>query len=474
MAIIYTYPSKTSLVAGDKILISDSADSNKTKTITAQEIADFVDGEVTLQEVLNTGNRAGSNAGGISTILLQDSTPTTTITLNGSTGTIGTTTDITADGRLSVGGLSTLASVNIDGGNIDGTIIGASSSAASTFTSMTASTVNIDGGTIDSTVIGGTTAADGSFNTMNANTVDINGGNIDGTIIGATTKATGGFSTVTADLFKASANTGMQYVSSELRVGDIVGNSEAVTLYADGTEFLKIDDQGAFTIDGNPGLNGQYLQSRGNGSPPVWSSITYLDPTNTTTPSIQISGANATDANSGGSGQAFSNTQGVLNLQGLSSNSVSTVMAIAGEDNVSNSIGNLVNCFMGSHLGPGYTLVGRIQADRNTNTLSFSNTSDYRLKENVSSMSGSLAKVTALNPVNYNVIDIYPNPNPVVAEGFLAHELQEQIPNAVTGVKDAVNEDGSIKAQTVDLVKIIPYLVGAIKELTARVEALEA
>ena len=89
-------------------------------------------------------------------------------------------------------------------------------------------------------------------------------------------------------------------------------------------------------------------------------------------------------------------------------------------------------------------------------------------------MSGSLAKVTALNPVNYNVIDVYPNPNPVIAEGFLAHELQEQIPNAVTGVKDAVNEDGSINAQTVDLVKIIPHLVGAIKELTARVEALEA
>ena len=58
MAIIYTYPVKTSLVAADKLVISDSADNNKTKTITAQEIADFVDGEVTLQEVLNTDNRA--------------------------------------------------------------------------------------------------------------------------------------------------------------------------------------------------------------------------------------------------------------------------------------------------------------------------------------------------------------------------------------------------------------------------------
>ena len=499
MAIIYTYPVKTSLVAADKLVISDSADNNKTKTITAQEIADFVDGEVTLQEVLNTGNRAGANAGGISTILLQDSTPTTTITLDGSNGGITTTGNLSADGTLGVAGLSTLALVDINGGNIDDTVIGGTTPRRGTFTVMTAPTVDIDGGNIDGTIIGATVVADGSFDTMNANTVDINSGDIDGTVIGATTPAAGNFSTVdidggnidgtviganvtaigsfttvNGDLFKASANTGMQYVSSELRVGDIVGNSEAVALYADGTEFLKIDDQGSFAIDGSTGTSGQYLQSNGSGSAPTWSSVSFLDPTNTTTPSIQISGANATDANSGGSGQAFSNTQGVLNLQGLDSTSNSTVMAIAGEDNVNPSIGNLVNCFMASHLGPGYTLVGRIQADRNTNTLSFNNTSDYRLKENVSPMSGSLAKITALNPVNYNVIDVYPNPNPVVAEGFLAHELQEQIPNAVTGVKDAVNEDGSINAQTVDLVKIIPHLVGAIKELTARVEALEA
>lgn len=444
MAIIYSYPQKTSVVADDTLVINDSADSNKTKLVTIQSIADFVDGEVTLQEVLNTGNTAGANAGGVSTILLQDSTPTTTITLNGLTGGISTTTDITADGRLSVAGLSTLASVNIDGGNIDDTVVGGTTPRRGTFTDMAASTVNIDGG------------------------------NIDGTIIGANVTAVGSFTTVNGDLFKASANTGMQYVSSELRVGDIVGNSESVALYADGTEMLKIDDQGAFTIDGDTGSTGQYLESRGSGSAPVWSSITYLDPTNTTTPSIQISGANATDANSGGSGHAFLNTQGVLNLQGLSSVANSTVMAISGEDNVAPSVGNLVNCFMASHLGPGYTLVGRIQADRSLGTVSFSNVSDYRLKQNVVSISGSLAKVNALNPVNYNIIDVYENPSPVTVEGFLAHELQEQIPNAVTGAKDAVNEDGSINAQTVDLVRIIPHLVGAIKELTARVEALEA
>ena len=319
MAIIYTYPVKTSLVAGDKILISDSADSDKTKTITAQEIADFVDGEVTLQEVLNTSNRAKSDVGNTSTILLQDALAATTITLNGSSGEIATTGNISADGTLGVAGLSTLASVDINGGNIDDTVIGGTTPRRGTFTVMTAPTVDIDGGNIDDTVIGSAGAADSFFTNMTADSVNIDSGNIDGTVIGATTTAVGSFTTVNGDLFKASANTGMQYVSSELRVGDIIGNSEAVALYADGTEFLKIDDQGAFTIDGNAGSNGQYLQSNGIGAAPTWSSVTYLDPTNTTTPSIQISGANATDANSGGSSQAFLNTQGVLNLQGFRS-----------------------------------------------------------------------------------------------------------------------------------------------------------
>ena len=230
------------------------------------------------------------------------------------------------------------------------------------------------------------------------------------------------------------------------------------------------------SVSGTGTVDGLTLSGTVNttGNLTLGGSIDLREPSNTTTPSLQISGANATDANSGGSGQAFSDAQGVLNLQGLSSNYNATVMAISGEDNVANSAGNLINFFMASHLGPGYTLVGRIQGDRSAGTVSFSNVSDYRLKKNVTSMTGSLNKIKALNPVNYNITDIYEDPNPLLIEGFLAHELQAQIPNAVTGAKDAVNEDGSIKAQTVDLVKIIPNLVGAIKELTARIEALEA
>ena len=101
--------------------------------------------------------------------------------------------------------------------------------------------------------------------------------------------------------------------------------------------------------------------------------------------------------------------------------------------------------------------------------MSLSNASDYRLKENVSSMTGSTVRIKALNPISYNMIGQTKN-----VEGFLAHELQDQFPNAVIGVKDAVDEEGNIQPQMVDYTKIIPALVGTIKELTARIEALEA
>ena len=58
-------------------------------------------------------------------------------------------------------------------------------------------------------------------------------------------------------------------------------------------------------------------------------------------------------------------------------------------------------------------------------------------------------------------------------DGFLAHELDEVLPYAVSGEKDALNEDGSIKVQQVDQSRIVPLLVRAVQELSAKVEELE-
>ena len=110
-----------------------------------------------------------------------------------------------------------------------------------------------------------------------------------------------------------------------------------------------------------------------------------------------------------------------------------------------------------------------------TSATAYNTSSDYRLKENVAPMTGALAKVSALKPVTYTWKE-----SGEASQGFIAHELQEVVPECVTGEKDAVEEDGSIKAQGIDTSFLVATLTAAIQEqqaiitdLTTRLEALE-
>jgi hypothetical protein len=108
--------------------------------------------------------------------------------------------------------------------------------------------------------------------------------------------------------------------------------------------------------------------------------------------------------------------------------------------------------------------------------------SDYRLKHDIAPMTGALAKVAQLKPVTYKW-----NADDSESQGFIAHELQEVVPECVTGEKDAVNADGSPKYQGIDTSFLVATLTAAIQELkgindaqaqiitalTARIEALE-
>ena len=123
-----------------------------------------------------------------------------------------------------------------------------------------------------------------------------------------------------------------------------------------------------------------------------------------------------------------------------------------------------VNCLQNHHAG---TYVGGINYS-NTAT-SFPTSSDYRLKENVVTLTDAVTRIEELKPCRFNFIA---EPGETI-DGFLAHEVAAIVPNAVDGEKDAVNEDGSIKVQSLDHSKLVPLLVAAVKELAARVAALE-
>ena len=77
--------------------------------------------------------------------------------------------------NLELGTIATQAanSVNIDGGAIDGAVIGASTAAAGTFSALTTSSVDINGGAIDATVIGASSAAAGTFSALTASTANL-------------------------------------------------------------------------------------------------------------------------------------------------------------------------------------------------------------------------------------------------------------------------------------------------------------
>jgi len=102
----------------------------------------------------------------------------------------------------------------------------------------------------------------------------------------------------------------------------------------------------------------------------------------------------------------------------------------------------------------------------NGSNCTFNSTSDYRLKQNIQPMTGALARVELLKPVTYNWIR-----ENQAGEGFIAHELQEVVPEAVVGTKDAVDEKGNPVYQAIDQSVLVATLTAAIKELNAKVDA---
>ena len=96
----------------------------------------------------------------------------------------------------------------------------------------------------------------------------------------------------------------------------------------------------------------------------------------------------------------------------------------------------------------------------------YNTSSDYRLKEDIAPMTNALATVSALKPVTYKW-----KLDGSVGQGFIAHELAEVTPDAVTGEKDAVDAEGNPQYQGVDTSFLVATLTAAIQELNAKVDA---
>jgi hypothetical protein len=115
-----------------------------------------------------------------------------------------------------------------------------------------------------------------------------------------------------------------------------------------------------------------------------------------------------------------------------------------------------------------FSAVGSITS--NGSSTAYNTSSDYRLKENVVTDWDATTRLKQLKPARFN---FKANKDKTV-DGFLAHEAQSVVPEAVVGEKDAVDSDGNIQSQAIDQSKLVPLLTKALQEAVAKIETLEA
>jgi len=119
---------------------------------------------------------------------------------------------------VNVSAAATIATVDINGGAIDGTTIGAASTAAGSFTTGTFNTITVGGaanlfdiqatsGDIDGVIIGAASSAAGTFTTLNATSITANGGTLDAGDVTFTNLRVTGVSTVASLFLSAGTNT---------------------------------------------------------------------------------------------------------------------------------------------------------------------------------------------------------------------------------------------------------------------------
>ena len=114
------------------------------------------------------------------------------------------------------------------------------------------------------------------------------------------------------------------------------------------------------------------------------------------------------------------------------------------------------------------TEVGSIHVT--TSATTYNTSSDYRLKENVNDITDGITRVKQLQPKRFNFIA----DADTTVDGFLAHEAQTVVPEAVTGTHNEVDDDGNPVMQGIDQSKLVPLLTAALQEAIAKIETLEA
>ena len=140
----------------------------------------------------------------------------------------------------------------------------------------------------------------------------------------------------------------------------------------------------------------------------------------------------------------------------------------------------------------GGTLIGNIRRNGSADAVNYNTSSDYRLKDGIVNKTDGIEKIKLLKPRKFYWKS---DSDKTLVDGFLAHEVSDVVPEAISGVKDAVekykdgeelpegksvgdnkldeNGDTIIEPQGIDQSKIVPLLVASVQELITENETLK-
>ena len=183
----------------------------------------------------------------------------------------------------------------------------------------------------------------------------------------------------------------------------------------------------------------------------------------TTSGSLLVGRTAAYNSSPGETGVFQGAAHGVVIYQTANANYTNIIL----RNTYANNGGNNVSANMITFTDQGGTERGKIAM--NGSSTSYITSSDYRLKENVVDINDGITRVKQLQPKRFNfIVDA-----DTTVDGFLAHEAQTVVPEAVTGTHNEVDDDNNPVYQGIDQSKLVPLLTAALQEAIAKIETLE-
>ena len=369
--------------------------------------------------------------------------------------------------------------VNLDGGNMDGVIIGAASAAASNFTTVSGTVgsfssmlVNTNIGvagdtdllTLESGMlsvageISGSDAAE--FKSLHCDNVNLDGGNIDGTIIGASAVANGSFAAIVGT---SATLSGVLTANANVNLGNAASDVTTVTSQltaSEGGKFVKeLCAAGGFISDGDAEFEGNVTLGNAT-SDTITATARFasdLVPSTDGARDLGASGLEWKDLYIDGVAYMDAVEADTLKVGDLTNNRI----VFAGASGELEDSADLT--FDGSTLdiAAAVSVDGDItlDSDHDVKARSFITYSDATLKTNVETVTNAMDMIQGLRGVSYDLKE-----GGKREFGFIAQEVNTVVPEVVSTKNNMMG---------IDYTRITSLLVEAVKTQQAEIEALK-